>query len=807
MALSHVLHALRLIRLNPGSSAAIILTLALAIGANGTLFTLINAALLSPLPIRDADRFVNIYTSASDGSGFNGLSFPDYEDLVAGSAGVLEDALGYSGLMATITGDGASEIVFGELVTPNYFSLLGVRLQGTRDFSPASPLTSAPQPAVVISDRYWRRRFNADPAALGAALPVNGRPYTIVGVAPAGFPGLLFRAVSADVWIPVSMMGALRTDQRANRGERWMFVRGKLKPDATPAEARAAAGVIASRLQRDYPDTNTGRSLKVVPTSDVIVHPDGDRAVFAVAAVVMSGSALVLLVACANVAGVMLARGLARRREIAIRLAIGAQRADVARQLLVEGAVLSVFGGIGGLVIARWCASLLASWRPDLPVPISIEPAVDLRVTIFTLAVTALATVLFAIVPAVRSARTPAEGSMQAGASRGRRRLFGLREAILVPQIAIGVALVAAAGLLARSLARADAVETGFDADRTAFIALNLGSSGYDEARAARFYQDFIRTLEQNGTATAAAPTSRLPLDLYGDQSATVSIDDEAQGRSVQVARIGDDYLAALGISVLRGRAFEPADSEPGRPAVAIVSAAAAREYWPDADPIGRRVRFGAAPSAVVVGVAADVRVRSLGESPQPFVYLPWQSGYASLQRIVARSTGDPARAVDEMRRLVRQMDPNVAVFEARTLAGYLDVMLYPYRAAAALGATFGVLAMALAGIGLYGVLACGVTERLREVAIRLALGAQARSVIWTAASETARAAILGTAAGALLALAAGRLLSGVLFGISPFDPITLLATSAALIAVVGLASAGPLRRALRAELMETLRT
>ncbi|HSC26219.1 MAG TPA: ABC transporter permease [Vicinamibacterales bacterium] len=803
MMLHDVRDALRLIRLRPASSAAIALTLALAIGANSSLFTIVNAGLLAPLPVRDPDSLVNVYTSGPDGSGYVGLSYPDYLDLRDANLG-LDGILGYGGLMATLTGEGDSEVVFGELVTANYFDVLGVAPALGRGFLLEEGEQRGAHAVVVIGDRFWRRRFHADPAVVGKTLSLNGRSYTIVGVSPAGFGGLLFRALSADLWIPVSMMGALRTDHLDNRGERWMFVKGRLARGARPEEAAAAGRLAASRLERAYPETNRGRTFRVLPTADVLVFPDGDRALVGGTAAVMLAASLLLVVACANIAGIMLARGLARRREMAIRLAIGARRRDIVRQLLVESAVLSLLGGAGGLLLARWVAAALASWRPELPVPLSLNTAVDLRVTIFTFGITVIALALFAVAPALRISRTPAAGSMS-GATAARRRWIAGKDVVLVPQLALAVLLIGSAALLVRSLSRASAVDPGFDLDRTAFVALNLGMSGYDDGRARGFYEGLAGALEKRGAIGAA--TSRLPLDIYGNQSATVTPDTGSAERTVQIAQVERSYFEAMGIPLLRGRAFDRAEFAPGAPPVAIVSAETARRYWPGVDPIGRQLRVGdQAASAVVIGVAADVKVQTLGESPQPLVYEPLTSGYTRLLRLVVRTPGDPAPVVGELRRLVRSLDPAVAVFEARTMTDNLSVMLYPYRLSAALGSTFGAIALVLAGIGLYGMLSCGVGERLRELAIRLALGAPAAAIVRTSVAQTAIPVGLGVGVGVVMALGAGQLLSAVLFGISPFDPLALAGTAGILLLVIAAAGATPVRRALRVEPAAILR-
>jgi predicted permease len=376
--------------------------------------------------------------------------------------------------------------------------------------------------------------------------------------------------------------------------------------------------------------------------------------------------------------------------------------------------------------------------------------------------------------------------------------MFGLRDALLVPQIAFALMLVAVAGLFARSLASAGAVDPGFDARRTAFVSLNLAMSGYDDDRARQFYQSLKDRLETSGAVLKAALTDRMPLDLYGNRSATIAYGSALETRrTIQAGQAGAGYFDTMGIRIVRGRALTAADESAGA-RVAIVSAAAAAEFWPGADPIGQQVRIGSeAPVSTVVGVAADVKVQTLGEAPQPFVYQPLAAGRERLLRLVVRA-GDPSAAVGEMRRSVHAIDPSVGVFEARSVAQYLDVMLYPYRLAAALGTVLGLLTLALAGVGLYGVLATGVSERLRDLAIRIALGAGPLAVVRSATAGALRAAAIGVVAGGALATVAGRLLAGVLFGISPADPGALVATAAVLVLVVLVSSTGPVRRALR---------
>ena len=784
----------------PGSSAAVIATLALAIAANATLFTLVDSTLLAPLAVRDPASLVNLYTTRDDGSGFGAMSYPEFKDLVAATPAIA-DAIGYSGLIATASTDTGSEVLFGELVTANYFSLLGVNPALGRGFERAEGEERAAHPVVVIGHRFWQRRFNGDPSALGRTLTLNGKPYTIVGIAPAGFPGVVVRGVSADIWVPIAMMGQLRVDQLDNRDERWMFARARLAPGASVDEVRAAAAVVATRLQAAYPAASRGRQFRAVPAADVIFNPEGDRNVVAAIGAVLLASGLVLAVACANLAGLMLARGLARRREIAVRLAIGATRWQVVEQLLVESALLAAAGGALGLLLARWSAAALAAWRPDLPVPVSLNTAISWRVALFTLALSSVATLLFGLFPALRTSRTPAAGTATVIASR-RRRWMGTRDALLIPQIAIALVLVTVASLAARSLSRAASVDPGFDRDRVAFLSVYPEMSGYDDERAGQFFRRLSESLIEQGVAGSTALADRLPLDMYGSQADRVTAGDAT--RVVQMAHVGAGYFETMGIGIARGRAFEARDEQPGAESV-IVSAAAARAFWPGRNPVGQRLQVGGR-AGTVIGMAGDTRVQTLSELPQPFVYLPIQDHRAKLLRLIVRANGDADAAVGRIRRAVSALDPSVAIFEARSMRDYLDLMLYPYRLAAMLATVLGMFALVLAGVGLYGVLACGVAERMRELAIRIALGAAPATIVRGAAADPLRATVIGLLTGALLSFAAARLLTRVLFGISAADPAALAITAAVVCLVIAGASAGPIRRALRVAPISILR-
>ena len=803
-------HALRSLRQQPIFAATAVLTLGLAVGANSAIFTIVNAALFSDYHVRASAELVNVYTTDSTGRRFGSSSYPDYVYLRDNARG-FRGIVGYSGLMTTVTGVGQPEVLFGEIVTGNYFDVLGPRLALGRGFAPEEDRTPGTHAVVVIGHRLWQRRFGGDSAVLGRHITLNGHAFTIVGVAGREFRGLLFRGLSADLWAPVMMMGSLRADQLANRGERWMFVKARLAAGIGVARAQGELATLGAQLAAAHPATNAHRGFDAARTDDVLVSPEGDRMVLSAATLVLVLVGFVLVIACTNIANLFLARAVARQREVAVRLAIGASRWRIVRQLLTESAALAFFGGTVGLLLAIALARLLIAFRPPIPVPISLDLGVDWRVVTFTAALTCLACILFGLAPAVHASRTSLTALMsaQGPAPRAGRRMLRLRDAFLVPQLALSLVLLIVASLFVRSIGKADAVEPGFDMRHGALIALDLKLDGYDESRAAAFYGELRRRLRAAAGVEAVTVTDRIPLDLYGNQSTTISVRD-ARGMisetSVQYAAVDEQYFDALGVRLLRGRGFTEREAREGAPVV-VLSEAAARRYWPNANPLGQRLRVADDGAlAEVVGIAADVKVQTLGEDPQPFVYQAARPRYARLLRVVARGRDDPRTIARALRAEVTRLDPNVAVFEAKTLREHLDVMLFPYRIAAAVGSALGLFGLLLTSVGLYGVIAFSVARRTRELGIRLALGARPSDILRLVFGESGRVVVGGVVSGMLIALGVSRLLAGVIFGISSTDPATMFAVPLVLAAVVLVASWLPARRATRIEPQVALR-
>lgn len=793
-------YARRSLLKHPLFSTIVALSLGLAIGANSAIFSVIDAALLRPLDVRDPDRLVNIYTTDSGGRGFQSSSYPDYAYLRANTPG-LSGVVGYSGLMATITG-GRPEVVFGEIVSGNYFDVTGARVALGRAFLPQEDRTPGANPVVVISDRLWHRRFAGDSTVIGKSITLNGHPFTVIGVTAPEFTGLLFRGVTSELWAPVMMMGQLRTDQLSNRDERWMFVKARLAPGATIEQARRGLATLGATLAATYPSSNRGRTFIARPTTDVMINPDGDRVLFPAALVLLGAVSLVVLIASTNIANLMFARAASRQREIAVRLALGASRRQLVEQLLAESGLLAALGGAVGLALAFLFARLLVAFQPPIPVPISFHVGVDVRAALFTAVLAAISAAIFGLLPALQATK-PSLTTALSGASAvytGRSKVMRLRRAFLVPQMTLSLVLLVVAGLFTRSVMKAGAVDPGFDIGRTSMLALSLNLDGYDSVRAQRFYDDLARRLQTDPTTQSLTVTDRIPLDLYGNQSTTIGIPSAkgtADEQAVQMARVDDRYFQTLGIPLLRGRAFAAAEVR-DRAAVTIVSDAMARRNWPNGNAVGQTLRQDDGPPLTIVGVARDTKVQTLGESPTPLLYRPLGGGYARLLRVIVRSSDDPAQMVARLRREVAALDPDVAIFESSTLTSHLGVMLFPYRAAASVSAVLGLFGLLLSSMGLFGVVAFSVARRTRELGIRMAVGATPNAILSLVLGEQARVVAFSIGLGLAIALGVSRLLASVVFGISWADPLTLLVVVASLGAVALVASYFPAARATR---------
>jgi predicted permease len=813
--------AVRLLRRNGLAAATAALSLAIGIGANTAVFSVVNALLFrAPIGVSEPSRLVDVGISRPDG-GFEPGSYPTYLDLrreVATLDGVYARHLFPQALSLGRAGAGAApERVFGQFVTTNFFTVLGARAAAGRLFSPADGEQPGASPIVVLSDEFWRRRFGADPAVLTRTISLNGRSVDVVGVAPEGFHGT--GVLAADVWLPLSMVAAVGSEGEGvftNRASGWLVMGGRLRPGVSAARAAAEVEALGRDLDRAYPDPTGARGLQLLPSSSV----PGNRGVVTGFLLLLMGLAsLVLCVACANVSGVLLARGAARRREIAVRVAIGAGRARLVRQLLMETILLFAIGGAGGLALARGMTSLLVARLPALPFPIALTVVLDGRVVAFTAGLSLVAALVSGLAPALQASGADPVATLK-NESQGPSDRGHLRHAFVVAQVAASVALVIGAGMFVRAIERAGSLDPGFDPHGVELAPLDLSMAGHTATTGPLFWRELIDRVRlvpgvQEATLARVVPGGfeglRLGLTAAGAPPANRRDSFVPDGNIVEPG-----YFATLRIPLLAGRDFS-ADDRAGTQPVAIVGEAAARHFWPGANAVGQFLSQrgggpspGAARTLLVVGVARDVKSTSLVDGlSQSFVYLPLQQqqtvGRTSRMTIVTRSDG--SRPVAEaIRSLVASLDPNLPIVTSQTLEDSIVLGLVPQRVAASVAGTLGVVGWLLAGIGIYGVTAFAVTRRLREFGIRIALGAGRADIVRMVVGQGLWLALVGCAVGVALAAAGGHVLSGFLFGAPPFDPALFGAAAVLAAAIAAAACLGPARRATRKGALIALR-
>lgn len=817
--LNDIRYTFRRLLASPGFALAAIATMTLGIGANSAMFSVVNAVMLRPMAVDRPDRLVDIYTTGSDGIPATS-SYPDYldfRDQPVFDGGVAA----YEATLLNLMEGGRSRVLFGEAVSGNYFTVLGLTPSLGRLLEPADDRPAA-VPVAVMGSGLWRRQFGGDPNIVGRILVLNGKSVTVVGVGPDDYKGG-FNAIAIDLWIPQHVDFAMSPERNRGaygadaRGRRSLFLRARLTEETPLEQAQAAMNVVTAQLAEAYPATNRNRSVHVYRTSDVRFHPNIDGYLAPIAALLMAVPALVLLIACANVANLLLARASGRTREIAVRLAVGAGRRRLIQQLLTESMTLSTLGGVSGLLVAWWMVSAIEGWQPEgLPIPLALNLALDTRVVSFTAALSLVTGVLFGIAPALQATKPALISDLKdnnQSVFRGYRR-FSMRNALVVSQLAISLVLLTGAGLFVRSLQRAQDIDPGFERERAIVLTPMLEMSTIPEAQRATFTEQLRQRLAAIPGVQSVALADRVPLGasvqtmdiLVDDQQR----DDKGRGTDVDQTTVGPGYFAALGIPLVRGRDFSDADSATAPPVV-IVSEAMAERFWPNADPLGRRVRFPVAAGevdsepAVVIGVARDTKVRTLGEAPRPYLYL------ASIQRgssdgFVIRTMGDPAPLVPVVRREALALNPDLPILELKTMREHLSLMLTPPRLAAMFLAACGTIAVLLAALGLYAIVAFAVSRRTKEIGIRVALGASRGQVVRLVVAEGLALVGVGIAAGFVVAVAVTRPLSSYLYGLSAFDPMTFLSVAAVLAGTALLANYLPARRAVRVDPLKAIR-
>jgi predicted permease len=802
-------YAWRQIARSPGFATLAVIMLGLGIGATTTIFSVINALFLRPpAQVGEPERLVAIFTSDFSGPAFGTSSHPDYVDFAAGAPALTAIAATSPRPFSVAIG-GESFRTLGEMVSDNYFAVLGVPLAAGSGL-----VSGASETQAVISHGLWKRLFSGDRGVIGRTLRLSGQTFTISGVASAGFSGSI-RGVRMEVWTSLRAARVLdpSDDMLVERGDRGLSLVGRLRDGATVEEARGQLAVVAARLHRAYPErwtdvTGKSRRVTVLSEEEARIFPSIRGPVTQFLGLLMGVAGLVLVVCCANLANLLLARATVRRRELAVRLALGGGRARLVRQLLTEGLVLAILGGTAGVALALWTADALSAFRPPLPVPVALEFPLDGRILLFSLSVSAATVVLSALVPALRATRLDAATALRGDLSAGSgSRWLGLRDALVVGQVAVSLVVLAGAGLFLTSLRNATRLDPGFRPEGLALLQLELGIQGYDSARGQAFYAELERRARALPGVETVGLAQLLPLGLSG-QRRGVKVEGytQAPGEDMEFGTntVSAGYFATMGIEIVRGRGFEPSDRA-GTKAVAVVNESFARRFWPGENPVGRRFSTGKFGLREIVGVARDGKYRSLSEEPQPHFYQPFAQAYEPDMVLVARSATDARALLAPLLREAHALDPELPV-EGSTMEEHLGLAVLPQRIGSVVLGSFGAITALLAALGLYGVMSYVVSQRTREIGIRVALGARASHVRLLVLRRALVVTLAGVGIGLAAAAATARLLGAFLVNVSPSDPVTLLSATGLFAAVALLASWVPARRAAAVDPVRALR-
>jgi predicted permease len=804
-----VRYGVRRLRKTPGFTSIAIISLALGIGANTAIFSLVNTALLRPLPVSEPRQLLEVYGTLHNGADEAGQSYPNYKDYRERNQ-VFSGLLAYRFEAMSLGAVGQSARVWGLLVSGNYFDVLGVRPVLGRGFLPEEDQVPGARPVVVLSYGCWQSNFGGAPDIVGHSVSIDGQPFTVVGVAPKGFGGTEV-AFSSEVFVPLMMA------EQIERGSKWLddrrddalLVVGRLKPGVTRGQAEASLKILTDELASEHPEENAGRGVRLLPPG--LFMGEVRDSVVAFAAVLMCVVGLVLLLACVNLANLLLARAAERRKEIAVRLALGASRFRLVRQLLTEAVMLSLAGGAAGLLVAAWINGLVNSIKLPVDFALLFDLRIDWRVLAFTLGVSVLTGVLFSLLPALQSSKPDLVPALKEEGPLAGFRRSRLRNALVVAQVALSLVLLVCAGLIVRGLGAARSVRPGFNPSGAVELSFDLNLQGYDEQRGRAFQKELLGRVRRLPGVRSATLTDNVPLSLAYENS-TVYAEGQPFKSSSELPlavpfTVGSDYFKTMEIPLVAGRDFDERDGAKDARA-AIVNETFARKFWPGQEATGKRFSINGPGDAylTVVGVAADGKYNSLAEEPQPAFYRPLAHDYSGFTTLVARVEGDPRAAIPAIRREAQQLDPTLPLFGVKTLNEHMQVPLFPVRVAAIVLGSFGLLALALAAVGIYGVMSYVVAGRTREIGLRMALGADHRSVLRLIVGQGARLAAVGLAVGALVAFAAARLLTSLLYGVSPADPLTFTAVALLLASVALLACLVPARRATKVDPMVALR-
>ncbi len=808
-------YAFRQLARSPGFSLLAVATLGLGIAGNATIATLLNTVFFQPLPVPDPGRLVAIYTADFSHGRYGASSHPDYEDMAA-SLSSLEGLTGMALQPSALSAEGMeSRRILVSEVAGDYFGLLKVPLARGRGLS-ADEIRPGGSPTVVLSHSTWVNLFGADPGILGRTVQLGRAPFVVVGVTAAGYTGL-FRGVSEGAWVSRAMAPVLHpgSDVLTTRTDRGTLLYGRLRPDATLEGLRAEATVLANRLFASYPDQwrtvqGNGREISVLPESEVRVLPMVRGAVLGAGALLVVVVGMVLLIACANLANLVLARSSARRREFAVRLALGAGRGRMVRQLLVENMVLASLGGLVGMGLSAWLTLLISRFRFSDAIPFALEVRPDWRVFLVVALLALLTGVLVGLAPALHASRLRLSEAIKDAAAAGGSHRSRFRSVFVMLQVGLSLVLLIGAGLFLRSLREATTLDTGFGLRQAVLATMDLSLKQYEPARVQPFQDQLRARVEAIPGVEAVALTSAMALSFDGGRRGVVPQGyriGDGEDMEIYWANVSDGYFETMQLPVELGRSFTAAD-RPGAPGVIIVNQALVRRFWPGQRGLGQRLSVTGpeGPFLEVVGVTEDGKYRSLGEDPTPFFYLPLAQEPAQQFTVVARTALDPDALVPSLRAAIHGLDAGLPLDRLGTYDDHVGLALLPARVAVAILGALGLLGLVLAGLGIAGVVAFGVSQRVREIGIRIALGAEQGQVIRLIVADALRLVGVGALVGIGIALPLAYLARGFLYGVSPVDPVAVTAAVLLFGVVALVASYLPARRAARVDPMVALR-
>jgi predicted permease len=816
-----VRYAVRMLAKNKAFSAIAILSLALGIGANTTIFTVVNAILLHPLPVKEISRLVEVDTvdtktvvTAANATKL-GMSYPNYQDYARENQ-VFSGLVAVAGpLPLTWSGHAEPKQVLGQLVTANYFDVLGLRPAAGRFFLADEDTKPGGNNVAVLSYSLWVNKFGSDRDIVGKTLTLNALPYTVIGVGPRGFKGTFTFGSAEEVWVPISMytqvLAGFFKDNFLDRRFLDMTVFGRLKDGVSLPGAEASLKTVASRLETAFPKDNASRSVALTPLTDAVVGVNNHGQIALAGGLMMAIVGVVLMIACVNVANLLLAQAARREKEMTLRAALGASRRRVMRQLFTESIVLAVLAGIVGTAIAFAGRAALWSFRPPFLQQGDLDLGFDFHVLFFTLGVSLLTAVLIGIAPAIKVARPNLVEVLNIGGRGGSvswtRNRF--RSLLVVTEIALALVALVGAGLFVRSMQNAQKIDPGFESKDMFVFAFDLGALHYDEGRGQQFFRNAIERAEASPKVASATIASNAPVG--GGFARTTFPEGESEtsgyrGTLTQLDDIMPNYFKTLRIPLVKGREFTDSDRK-DTTLVVIANEAMAKHFWPGQDAVGKRLHFfGETQLREVVGVVRNTVVNNIGEEPQPMAYLPMTQDYSPAATMQVRTVGPPEGVIAGVRQQVQGLDNNLALTNFSTISELLEQGLWASRMGAGLLSLFGGLALILSVVGVYGVLSYSVNQQTREIGIRMAMGAQTDSVLKLVVKQGMRLAIAGLVLGLIIALVTMRSLSSLLYGVSAYDPLIFGGVFLILATAAVLACYFPARRAARVDPLVALR-